>query len=143
MNALVQQARTYLGTPYRHRGRNRRGIDCAGLPWCCYADLGHVLPDVKVYGREPHRDGLMAGLIHALGDPVWRGRKPSRDLLRVGDVVVSAFVAEPHHLAIVGDDRLYGLSLIHSDGSAAKKVVEHGLSDYHLGQIVAIFRRAA
>lgn len=143
MNALVQQARTYLGTPYRHRGRSRRAIDCAGLLWCSYADLGYVLPDVKVYGREPHKDGLMAGLIDALGEPVWRGREPARALLRVGDCVVSAFVREPHHLAIVGDDPLYGLSLIHSDGSAAKKVVEHGLSEHHRKQIVAIFRRAA
>jgi hypothetical protein len=74
---------------------------------------------------------------------VWRGRQPDRSLIRIGDVVVSAFVREPHHLAIVGDHPLYGLSLIHSDGSAAKKVVEHGLSEQHLNQIVAIFRRPA
>lgn len=141
MNALVQQARTYLGTPYRHRGRSRRGIDCAGLPWCCYADLGVVLPDVKVYGREPHKDGLMDGLIAALGVPVWRGRCPALEQLQVGDVVCSAFVQEPHHLAIVADNAIHGFELIHADGMQAKAVIKQPLNDVLRERMVAIFRR--
>lgn len=29
--AFVAEARSYLGTPWRHQGRNRMGIDCVGL----------------------------------------------------------------------------------------------------------------
>lgn len=100
-----------------------------------------VLPDVKVYGREPHRDGLMVGLIAALGEPVWRGRNPSLSLLQVGDVVCSAFVQEPHHLGIVGDDEIHGLSIIHADGLQAKAVIDQPMNDVMRERIVAIFRR--
>jgi cell wall-associated NlpC family hydrolase len=143
MSRLVQQARTYLGVPYRHRGRSRAGVDCAGLPKCAYADLGVELPDLKVYGREPHKDGLMDAVRAAFGEPVWQGRGCPRAVPQVGDVVVLAFVREPHHLAIVGDDRLHGLSLIHADGTlGVSRVVEHGLTDHFLNMIVAVCRRA-
>jgi len=28
---IVQEARSWIGTPWRHQGRNKYGIDCAGL----------------------------------------------------------------------------------------------------------------
>lgn len=141
MSALVSQARRYIGTPYRHRGRTARGLDCAGLPWRSYADLGVILPDLKVYGREPYKDGLVQAMIAALGEPVWRGMMPARSILQVGDVVACAFVTHPHHLGVIGDDKLYGLSMIHADGNVNKAVIEQGLDDRLLAKIVAIFRR--
>lgn len=141
MNLLVERARTYIGTPYRHRGRTPRGLDCAGLPWRAYADLGVVLPDLKIYGREPYKDGLVQAMVAALGEPVWRGKRPLRSMLQVGDVVACAFVEEPHHLGVIGDDKLYGLSMIHADGNVNKAVIEQGIDDRLLSRIVAIFRR--
>jgi len=143
MNLLVEQARTYLGVPHRHRGRSRRGVDCAGLPWCAYADLGVELPDLEKYGREPHKDGLMGAVRAALGEPLWQGKRVNRALLSVGDVVVLRFVEHPHHLAIVTDDRHYGLGLIHSYSpqGGGGVVVEHGLDSRWESQIVAVFRR--
>lgn len=139
---LVMRARTYIGTAYRHRGRTARGLDCAGLPWLCYADEGVLLPDLTRYGREPHQDGLMRAVVDALGEPVWRGHGCPRDVLAVGDVPVLAFVREPHHLAIVGEDEMFGLSLIHADGTlGVSKVVEHGISQHFLDMIVAVCRR--
>jgi cell wall-associated NlpC family hydrolase len=147
MSKLVEQARTYLGTPWRHLGRSRDGIDCAGVVICAYADLGIVIPDIERYGREPHRDGLMAGAIVGLGDPVWKGRNCPRAVLAIGDVVImtsAAFGAkEPHHIGIVGDDPHHGLSLIHADGTfGVSRVDEAGLMDQYLNRIVAVFRRA-
>lgn len=35
----------YVGTPYRHNGRSiEEGLDCWGLVWCIYQELGIVIP---------------------------------------------------------------------------------------------------
>jgi cell wall-associated NlpC family hydrolase len=144
MNALVQQARTYIGVPWRHRGRTRRGLDCGGLPALAYAELGDPRPDLSRYGREPFRDGLMRALEDALGTPVWSGAKGQcpRAVLAPGQVVAMAPDKLPRHVAIVGDDALYGLSVIHADGTGdTKRVLEQGLDAYFLHQIVAVFYR--
>jgi cell wall-associated NlpC family hydrolase len=145
MSRLVARARTFLGVPYRHRGRTAAGLDCAGLPWLAYAEEGVILPDLKKYGRTPFDDGLMRAAADALGDPVWTGvvgQVVPSELLQVGDVCVLRFVLEPHHMAIVGDDEMYGLSLIHANGQPGiSRVVEQGLTEDFLKMIAAVFRR--
>jgi cell wall-associated NlpC family hydrolase len=144
MTEVIKAARTYLGVPFKHRGRDRRGLDCAGLAWCAFRDVGRVLPDVKRYGREPHRDGLMETCRLAFGEPVWEGEVDQvvpRDLVKVGDLVVIRFELHPHHIALVGYDPLYGLSMIHADGSpAVRRVVEHGLDLRCQRMVCAVFR---
>lgn len=150
MTKLVEQARTYLGTPWRHLGRltpQRPGLDCAGLPIVAYAALGVVIPDIERYGREPYRDGLMAGAVLGLGAPVWKGRNCPREVLAVGDVLLMTSAAqgakEPHHIGIIGDDPHHELSLIHADGEiGVSRVIEVGLDPRYARRIVAVFRRA-
>ena len=132
MSALVQAARQYLGVPFRHRGRTPKGLDCAGLIWLAYADLGVILPDVRIYGREPHRNGLVEAVDRALGSAIIANPQP-------GDVLLMRFNREPHHLGIVGDYAHGGLSLIHAYGTAGK-VVEHRLDPLWQGRIVAVYR---
>ena len=42
------------GTPYRLNGRDERGVDCVGLIYVVYADLGIVLPG----SDRPHGRGV-------------------------------------------------------------------------------------
>lgn len=144
MSEVIQAARKYLGVPFKHRGRTDRGIDCAGLVWCAYRDLGVIKPDLKRYGREPYRDGLTRCLVEAFGEPVWQGERGQvvpRDLLQVGDVALIRFEIHPHHIVLIGDERLRGLSFLHADATpGVRRVVEHGIEDRHLRTICAVFR---
>lgn len=134
MSALVDSARKYLGVPFRHRGRSATGLDCAGLGWISYRDLGIELPDVRAYGREPFKNGLMEGLRAALGDPIDDGLQP-------GDVVVMRFDKDPHHVALIAKAPYADeLTMIHAD-SMHGRVVEHRLSKDWRARIVAVYRR--
>jgi cell wall-associated NlpC family hydrolase len=156
MSRLVEAALTFEGVPFKHRGRDRSGVDCAGLVWCAYAEAGVVMPDLKRYGREPHRDGMMRVCREALGEPLWEGsfgQVVPRALLQAGDVVVIRFDVQPHHMGIIGTDAIHGLSLIHANGMRGLRsasgpgydkngrVMKHGLDDAHLAMICAVFRR--
>jgi cell wall-associated NlpC family hydrolase len=133
MTPIVAAARALLGVPFRHRGRTRSGLDCAGLLVLSYRAHGVELPDIRIYGREPHRNGLVRAVEAGFGPPVARGPEP-------GDVLLMRFEEEPHHLGIAGDYVYGGLSLIHAYGTAGK-VVEHRLDDLWRGRIVAVYRR--
>jgi cell wall-associated NlpC family hydrolase len=37
----------YLGVPYKHQGRDMRGLDCYGIIICAYADIGIKLFDIE------------------------------------------------------------------------------------------------
>lgn len=143
---LHEAARQYIGTPWRHLGRTRRGLDCGGLPIIAFADMGVKIDAPERYGRDPFQNGLLDAVTANMGEPVWKGNKGrcTFEVLEPDDVVVMAPASLPRHLAIVAPDEMYGLSLIHADGSpGVKKVVEHGLNNFYLKMIVSVFRRSA
>jgi cell wall-associated NlpC family hydrolase len=69
---IVQNARKFINTPFRHSGRSTLGIDCAGLLYLYYSRAGFDLPkgDGKEYtvGWWKHINGeerLYNGLVNA------------------------------------------------------------------------------
>lgn len=131
-NAIVQAARKYIGRPFRHRGRGPVYFDCAGLAIQALRDAGReILFDLKVYGREPWRDGLRQAVEANMGPPA--------DGLEVGDVVLIRFNEQPHHIGIIGDYPFGGFSLIHAYGEFGR-VTEHRLNDTWRNRIVGAYR---
>lgn len=142
MNRLAEAARSYADVPFRHRGRTRKGIDCAGLIWAAYNDCGVPLPDFRKYGREPHRDGLVLHVTAGLGSPVLIA-PVGLGQLQEGDVLVMRFEHEPHHMAMVGRHPAGHLSIIHADGNQGQfsRVLETGLDAKGAEHITHVFRR--
>lgn len=141
MSRLVESARKYIGVPFRHRGRSGKNLDCAGLVLLSARDIGVVLPDIKHYGREPFRDGLLEATRAAFGREFASGPLPIH-LLLPGDVLLLKFDIHPHHVGLVGDHPLGGLSLIHANADVTQngKVVEQRLDAMWLSRITHVFR---
>lgn len=128
---IITEARTWLGTPFRHQGRVRGlGVDCAGL----VIGVGNALAlfggehvDHRAYGHSPHA-GAMAQVLATHLDRVLG------DDLRPGDVLHMRFDAEPQHLAIYT-----GETIIHSY-AVVRKCVEHRLDDVWRARIDSVWR---
>lgn len=128
----VAEARRWIGTKWRHRGRNAFGIDCIGLVVHAVAAGGIIMRDRRDYGREPWKDGLQRELDEHFG--------PAVSDMQVGDVVLMKWPnqAGPAHVGIIGDYCNGGLSLIHSYSMTS--VCEHGLDREWLSRIVGVYR---
>lgn len=125
---LVEEARTWAGTPYRHQGRVKGvGVDCAGLIVCVMRALGLPAIDMEGYARRP--DGTLLDHVRSQTDAVAPGEHEA------GDIVVFHWDRQPVHLGMLTGAE----SVIHSY-AINRKVVEHDMDD-RLRRAVAAYRR--
>jgi cell wall-associated NlpC family hydrolase len=111
---IVRVARSYLSTPFHHRGRLPGvGLDCAGILVCVARELGLMAPDFDVPPYTPTPDGrTMLAWCETYMTRV------SQDAMQPGDAIVLITDVYPQHLAILGDYRHGGLSIIHAASNA-------------------------
>jgi len=128
---IVEEARTYLGTPFHHQGRLKGiGVDCIGLLIGVGKKLGLITYDYIAYSRYP--------------DGVTLRREISREFIeinirdvKVGDIWLYWLDKKskaPQHVGIITD---YGFVHTYAD---VGKVVEHRLTKAWKKRIVAAFR---
>lgn len=130
---IVAEARSWLNTRFHHQARLKGyGCDCVGLIIGVRKALGISDYDTTNYSRIP--DGF---LLKSLCDA--NMKKIEFSELRPGDVALFNFGGHPQHLAIIGDYRHGGLSIIHAY-SIAHKVVEHRLDQQWIDRIVACYQ---
>jgi NlpC/P60 family putative phage cell wall peptidase len=125
---VIDQARTWLGTPYRHQGRLKGvAVDCVGLLVGVATELGVPATDMTGYTRRP--DGQLVPNLYAQTEPVQPGQQ------QPGDIVVFHWRNDPVHLAILTGPN----SIIHAF-AINRKVCEHSMDERWLRQISA-FRK--
>lgn len=113
---VVDEARLWVGVPYRHQGRSRSGVDCVGLIIVVMTGLG-IMPDgvrpPANYTRRP-KDGALERQV--VGSCV------KLTELEVGCLILMRWAPKspPSHCAIYT-----GENIVHAHGGNSK-VVEHG-----------------
>lgn len=134
MKAFIDEARSYIGTKWRHRGRSKYGVDCIGLVVVCLQSVGYHVSDRLNYSRTPFKDGLRDELQKHFGDPI-----PLSEA-KEGDIALIRFdgMTEPSHVGIIANYEFGGLSIIHSYSLVA--VTEHRLDKQWSDRIVEVYR---
>jgi len=114
---IVALAKTYLGTPWRHQGRTKLGIDCAGLPIVIGRELGlHAFSDDINYQRLSIGAALFAPFEeHCI-------RLSNLAELKPGDMLIFKDPVFPQHIGLMSSNG----NVIHAKLSR-RKVVEEPL----------------
>ena len=125
MNEIVEIARGWLGTKFKHQGRVKGvGVDCIGLVAGVAREKGIEFEDMLNYGRDPSGDELRCELDKYL--------TPCG--IVEGAVALFRIYNEPQHVRIITD-----VGIIHAYAQS-RKVVEHGLTAWWLERLVGCYR---
>lgn len=137
MNAVVLEARKYLGVKWRHQGRSEEGMDCAGFVAKVATDLDLLHESIpEDYQRHATDEGMVNFCRQQMIEVNLSEAKP-------GDVAVMKFGAT-RHVGIFGDYLHGGLSLIHAFAIDHLKVIEHRFSEdwlkHYKAHLLGVFR---
>lgn len=137
--AIIAEARTWIGTPWRHQAaRKGVGCDCIGLVSGVADVLG--IPEAKLWRDDPHFRGygelpLPELLLEASDKYLDRVELPA---MRPGDVLVFALRRDPMHFAILsgGGEPRY---MIHG-WRPVGRVVENSIGPVWQRRLVRAYR---
>lgn len=110
---VIKIARSYIGTKYKYGGITRKGIDCSGLAYNVYKDVGIVLPRSSSAQAE-------------IGKRVYIGEVVKGDLIFFGASPGSKKIT---HIGIVSYSNNGTVKMIHA--SSSKGVREDTIDKYY------------
>lgn len=122
----MAKAKDFIGTPWRHQGRDRSGVDCVGL----IVAMGYefdMVPEgfwLPAYRREP--DASLLGYFDKYMTPASRMDPP------LGCAVIFAFGGSPYHAGILIDRERR--VIVHAS-APHKKVVVGALDNNRKGRV--------
>ena len=127
MISIADTARKYIGVRFKHRGRGRDGLDCAGLVLLSCKDAGQQVQDYINYNERPNQTVLIEQMSG-------RFDKIQVSEARRGDILIISIGSRVQHMAI-----LCGLTIIHAN-SRAGRVVESAYSPAQKKYVIAAYR---
>lgn len=126
---IIESAQSWIGVPWRHQGRNRRAIDCAGLIIMVGKEIGYLPEsfDKTNYGRRSHGPQFLNVFRECLIEK-------KNNLLVPGDIIVMREDIYPCHSGIIGykHDRP---TIIHAHAEH-RKVIEEDLEQSDRRKII-------
>lgn len=131
---IVNEARSWIGTPYEHLGRAKGvGVDCSQFIIAVAIAVGYRDEDfnIPVHAPRPHPRIFEELTNHLYTIPI--------DEARSGDILIFCFNLRtrlPQHMAFVTD---VGICHLHPHTDIAR-VVEHRLDEYFRERIVSAWR---
>lgn len=114
---IVIEAKSWLGVPFRHLGRSRRGVDCVGLIICVAHALNLTDYDTRNYARRPN-------VIEFVSEFKRNMDRVNLKKAGHGHVLLTREVRFPAHCGIIEVDELQRQWLIHSYEPFGKVVRE-------------------
>ena len=130
IHKIIEAARAYIGTKFKHGGRSKNGIDCIGLIECSLHDA-EILTKVTTpgYSRNPVPDEFSAGL------DKYFDRVPLLEI-SPGDILWFAIEGIPRHVGFYTEDN----TVIHAYAKLKKEVIEHRLTPEWKNNIRRVYR---
>lgn len=131
---VLSAAMDLLDVPFRHQGRNRLGVDCAGVLVHCFEALGLPYTDEAGYPRSPY-DGQLEKIL----DSQPSLRRIDLSEARKGDVLAMRMEKDPQHIAIHAGLH-YGCVCIVHGSSTHGKVAMHRVDSTWRARIMRAYR---
>lgn len=129
---IIEASRAYLDVPWRHQGRTRHGIDCAGVVLLVGKEFGLLPPDLDVvgYSRRPNNFTFLTPFRENMDErPIGQAR--------AGDVLIFADGPYPCHTGIQTEK--YGVVHFLHAYAGLRKVIEQPLDDVWRGKLTHCF----
>lgn len=114
---VVKSALSFIGTKWKHQGRDREGCDCVGLVAAVATDLGILPEDFEVppYRREPGPELL--GYFDRYMKRIMPGQ------IQDGTVVIFSYIGTPYHAGIVVNASAQ--AMVHAFATQRKVVTDY------------------